>query len=301
MSDYELYHDESTVNGYWHGMLLVPCEVKSRLISYLRSARTNLNYPHKISFKKINRAGAKYELANAWLSIAIGFLRSEHKDLPYYYCSGERNQDGKCYQKLADTDLGVRFILFRERHNHEELLHYPDETSKVETSFRMGFKGGLHHLFNYSRPVRIVKLHFDGYLHQGRHIDQQRIIDRLTGLREYCSIASSEVLIDDRGSDPSRENSQDPDDCELLQLTDLLIGSFRSAFGYCSNDSQLQLAKYARTLVDRYMSGSGRMDQSRWNRAFCMSQCHLEDGAWHFETIDLEETTGISQPSLLGD
>ncbi len=24
--DYDLYHDESKEGGYWHGMLLVPCE-----------------------------------------------------------------------------------------------------------------------------------------------------------------------------------------------------------------------------------------------------------------------------------
>lgn len=299
MTGYELYHDESTKEGYWHGMLLVPIEKKEALINCLVTARTQVGYTHKISFKKINRAGAKYDLANAWLSIAVGFLRSSPKGLPYYYCTGEKNADGICYQKLDESASGVRFILFRERENHEDMLHYPDETSKIETSFRMGFKGGLHFLFSYSQPARITRLHFDGFQHHGRHMDKQRVVDRLTGLREYCCIESKDDLIDDRGSDPGKDGSQDFDDCQLLQLTDLLIGSFRSAFGYYSNESQWKLAKYARTLINRYIKGSSRMEQSRWNHAFCLSQCYLADEKWQFETIELLELQGVSQPKLL--
>jgi len=30
--DFELYHDESLVDGFWHGMLLVPIDAKQKLI-----------------------------------------------------------------------------------------------------------------------------------------------------------------------------------------------------------------------------------------------------------------------------
>jgi len=295
---YELYHDESARNGYWHGMMLVPVCQKEALVSYLEAARAEVGYPHKISFKKINRPGAKRDLAEAWLSIALGFMRSESKHIRYFYYTGARGEKEKAFQVLDNAAGGAKFIIFRERDNHENMLHYPDETSKVETSFRFGFKGGLHYLFSADNPVCVTGIHFDGYLHQGRHIDRQRVVDRLSGLRGYCGVSTQPDLIDDRASDPTAQDAQPYADCQLLQLTDLLIGSFRAAFGYYSNPSQWLLARYARTLIDKYRQGSLRMRKSRWNRAFCMSQCHLEEGAWRFETINLMEEEGVSQLPL---
>jgi len=296
---YELYHDESARSGYWHGMLLVPVSQKEAFVRYLVTARELVGYPYKISFKKINRPGAKRDLAEAWLSIALGFMRSESKHIRYYYYTGARGEREKAHQLLDDQASGVKFIIFRERDNHANMLQYPDETSKVETSFRFGFKGGLHYLFSEDNPVCVTKIHFDGYLHQGRHIDRQRVVARLSGLRSYCGVVDQPDLIDDRASDPDAEDAQPYADCQLLQMIDLLIGSFRAAFGYYSNPSQWLLARYARTLVDKYKQGLPRMRASRWNRAFCMSQCHLENGSWHFETISLMEDEGVTQLPLL--
>ena len=298
-SDYELYHDESAKEGYWHGMLLVPCERKKFLLDHLEAAREAVDYPHKISFKKINRPGKKYDLADAWLSLALGFMRSQTKSIKYYYFTGKKEGEAREYQLLDEQAVGVKFVLFRERESLADMLNYPDETSKVETSFRIGMKGGLHYLFSSRDPVRITRIHFDGYLHQGRHIDRQRVIDRLNGLRDYCEIAATPDLIDDRASDPRSTDAQDYADCQLLQLTDLLIGSFRAAFGFYSNETQWKLAKYAHTLIRKYAEGPARMRNSRWNHTFCMSQCYLEQGSWQFETIELLEKTQASQPSLL--
>ncbi|MFZ3070128.1 MAG: hypothetical protein WA110_03280 [Anaerolineaceae bacterium] len=66
-------------------MLLEPTAKKESLAEKLLAARNALDYPHEISFKKINRNGWKYELADAWLSIAIGYLRSDHKHRHYYF------------------------------------------------------------------------------------------------------------------------------------------------------------------------------------------------------------------------
>lgn len=298
--DYELYHDESNRGGYWHGMLLVPVHLKELCLEWLETARQIIGYPHKISFKKINRPGAKYRLANAWLSIAIGFLRTYAKNIHYYAYLGDDEQGKPIHRLMTDELVGARFILFRECDNHTKMQFYSDETSKVETSFRIGLKGGLHFLFSDDSPGNIERLHFDGFQHQGRHIDRERVITRLTGLRQYCTIHSGDDLIDDRSSDPSNENPQDYVDCQLLQLTDLLIGAYRSAFGYYSNDSQRSLARYAHTMIDRYSQGITRMHKSRWVNAFCLSQCYLQDGKWHFETIELHEKAATTQMSLLG-
>ena len=298
-SDYELYHDESMIKGYWHGMLLIPVDQKPRLIFYLETAREKVGYFYKISFKNIDSSGPKYELANAWLSIILGFMRSNTKFESYHYYTGERENRKRITNQLDSQACGAKFVLFRERDVHEKMMNYPDNTSKIETTFRMGFKGGLHFLFDPQTPVCVTRIHFDGFKHLGRHIDRQRVIDRLNGLRDYCEIATTPDLIDDRASDPRSTDAQDYADCQLLQLTDLLIGSFRAAFGFYSNETQWKLAKYAHTLIRKYAEGPARMRNSRWNHTFCMSQCYLEQGSWQFETIELLEKTQASQPSLL--
>jgi len=60
----------------------------------------------------------------------------------------------------------------------------------------MGLKGGLHLLFNNDDHVIIKSLHFDGHEHHsGRHIDVDRIVNRMDGIRDYCSF-------DEKSSDP---------------------------------------------------------------------------------------------------
>jgi hypothetical protein len=97
----------------------------------------------------------------------------------------------------------MKFILFRERDCHKELTGYNDHASKIETTFRFGVKGGLHFLGSHADPIRISKIHFDGHQHYYRHIDRDRIADRINGLREYCSFSKHPDLIDDSTAIPA--------------------------------------------------------------------------------------------------
>lgn len=297
-NDYELYHDESMIDGYWHGMLFIPADQKTRLLSYLETARNEIGYFHKISFKKINSAGQKYELANSWLSIILGFMRSDPKFEKYPYYSGKKENRSLYINYLDSEACGAKFVLFKDRDHHEKMVNYSDSTSKIETTFRIGFKGGLHFLFDPQNPICVTHIHFDGFEHLGRHIDRERVIGRIHGLRDYCEIDNSLDIIDDRSSDPNNSNAQNYEDCQLLQLTDLLIGSFRSGLGYSGNHYKNILGKYAKFLIERYMKGTARMHNSRWNHGFCMSQCYLENDQWHFEMIELSENTKVKQLAL---
>ena len=49
--DYELYHDESQVGAFWHGMLLVPQARKTLLLESLNRARSNTRYFDPIGIK----------------------------------------------------------------------------------------------------------------------------------------------------------------------------------------------------------------------------------------------------------
>jgi hypothetical protein len=283
--DYELYHDESQEGGYWHGMLLVPIPTKLQLTSLLQLARTNTNYHEPLSLKQVDDVGRVYNCADAWIQIGVAALMSRTKGEPHQLFIGKRTKGRKEYS-LFEGIIGAKFIVFRERDRHSTMVGHPDHASKIETTLRMGLKGGLHFLGSDNAPIRIAKMHFDGHQHYGRHLDRERIVERLTGLRAYCSLDSRDDLIDDRTGNHARKDPQEYDECQLLQLTDLLIGSFRTVLGQQTQEVHNTLAYPVKTLVTRYREGYARMLNSRWSGSICMSQCYLENRAWKFETIE---------------
>jgi len=287
--DYELYHDESKKLGYWHGILMVPVHTKSTLLEYLSATRVNTGYSHPLSIKKIRRSrGIIYDCAESWVQLGVVSLMSQRKGPPEPLFLGCRVEGRKQYVQFGQT-IGCKFILFREKDDHAKMIGHRDYGSKVETTFRMGLKGGLHFLGNEESPINIVRMHFDGHKHYHRHIDRDRIVDRLYGLRGYCSIAESDDLIDDRTGDHTRAGCQEYDDCQLLQLADLMVGCFRTVLIGGIQPVYAQLAAPVKAIVDRYREGYARMQNSRWRNSFCMSQCYLDSGHWRFETIDYQE------------
>jgi len=192
----------------------------------------------------------------------------------------------------------MKFILFRERDAHKSLTGFDDHASKIETTFRFGIKGGLHFLASDENPIRITKIHFDGHQHHQRHIDKDHIMERLGSLRKYCTISKSYDLIDDRQSDHKKRECQGYEDCQFLQLTDLLIGCFRTSLGYKTRPIHGELARPVENLVAKYHEGQARMKKSRWANSFVMSQCYLENGRWVFEGIQRNQDK-VQQPQML--
>jgi len=283
---YQLYHDESQVDGYWHGILLVPEETRSHLLELLREARRNTGYNHPVKLGKVRHTGKIYRCAVSWAIIGSAALASRFKSQPPRIWLGERDKRQWVYSSLSKV-IGCKFILFRERDAHSEMAGHPDHASKVETTFRMGVKGGGHLLGSDSCPIAISRMHFDGHEHHGRHLDRDRIVGRLSGLREYFSIDQRHDLIEDGSSDHTHNDRQAYDDCQLLQLADVLVGSFRVALRPSSSARHLHrnVARPVRTLALEYQKGPARMANSRWKDAFCMSECYLEDGRWRFAVL----------------
>jgi hypothetical protein len=273
--DYELYHDESKEGGFWHGMLLVPVDKKHKLMELLSQARENTNYSEPISIKRVKTQNRIYDCAFSLVQIGVASLRSRTKGQPYPIFLGKRYSGKKQYPPRFEGVTGAKFILFCERDNLERMSSHPDYGSKVETTFRMGLKGGLHLLGNPDEVIHIEKMHFDGHEHYARHLDRDRIVGRLVGLRSYCSISSSDDLIDDRAGNHKKNDCQEYDDCQLLQLTDLLIGCFRTVLGTATRPIHKELSYPVKSIVDRYQEGYARIQNSRWRNGFCMSQCYL--------------------------
>src|SRR5690606_232734 len=155
-----------------------------------------------------------------------------------------------------------------------EMEYYPDFTSKVETTLRMGLKGGIHYLGTDESPIHITKMHFHGWQHHKRNLDVNRIIGRMQDLRPYCSFDLTDQLIDDRSGNHKTPEGQtrDRDDCDLLQLADLMVTGSRCIMGLSSRIEHYEVAEPIKVqLIDKFKDGR-RMANSRWSGGFWMSQ-----------------------------
>jgi hypothetical protein len=182
-----------------------------------------------------------------------------------------------------DQAVGAKFILFYLPQGHDTLSDSLSSAEKVETTLRMAIKGGIHFLGSAEVPVHIVSIHVDGHEHYGRRMDCDRVVGRLNDLREYCSVAADSIW--DQSSDHTKEGCQPYDDCQFLQLTDLLVSGFRTALGEAKNAHQDKIAMPLRALASRWHEGKARMKNSRWHKGFCISQGQLVDEQWDFEEI----------------
>lgn len=294
--DYDLYHDESKENGYWHGMLLIPKSTRRYLLHLLDQPRKHLAFDGVQSFKAANPKNKhRFQCGRSWIQIGAGALMQEKKSEPYPgYASGRNIFDRESLRATAEYRtfeclVRAKFILFRERDSHLTMSDFifPDHSSKIETTLRMGLKGGLHLLGSDDKPMNVLSIHLDGHQHLGRNVNKARIVDRILGLRSYCTFID-DLIIDDRSSNHilPEAKRQDYDDCQLLQLTDLMIGAFRAVLS-ARKDSRIQLAKPVLKLVQDWKKGRARMSNSRWFQGYCLSECWLEERSWKFGEIEV--------------
>lgn len=281
---YDLYHDESKELGLWHGMLLVPRPARADLLHHLELVRINTRFTHPVTLKKLKDTGERFCCIRGWINIGVQSLIQNPKRQPIPVETGEQNKWAQfTYLKQP---IKARFILFRVRDGHQDMQKFSDDAAKVETTCRMGLKGGLHLFARGGESITLGSLHFDGYEHYHRHIDSNRILGRLIPtLREGIEIKRP-FVIDDRSSDHRLENAQEYDNCQLLQLTDLLVSGFRTVLGDAKNDVQRNVAAPLKELSAKFRCGPQRMRNSRWFGGFCISECWLANDEWQFGDIE---------------
>jgi len=176
---------------------------------------------------------------------------------------------------------------------------YKDYAAKVETTFKMALKGGVHFMADDSNPVNLTSLHFDGHDHHGREIDEVRVLERLGGLRAYFTLDRNIKSFSD-SSDPRKEPHQSYDACQFLQLSDLLVGACRTWIGGAKNLVQKELSQPIGELIDRWHKGSKRMNNSRWNKGIWISMATLENNRWQFSNYFLKDSLTDKQMKFNG-
>jgi hypothetical protein len=185
---------------------------------------------------------------------------------------------------VIDRIIGLRLIILRIRDGLSALNSYPDHAAKVETTFRMGLRWGLKRFSSNGHELRLCSLHFDGYQHYGRRLDLARIRERIGELPRGVSFPN-DLTLDDRSSDHRRTECQEYDDCQLLQLVDVLVGGFRTALGHATSEVHYQLCGPLAKLASDLRLGPARMRHSRWNNGFGIREAYIESNRWQFADI----------------
>ena len=295
--EYDVYHDESQENGYWHGILLVPVSSKSLLLDVLSEIRSNTKYDAPVGIKGLNKpSGKPYQTARSFVSFGACALVQRLKGETCGYVTGKIIHDSigkrEFEYKTIKKGIGIKFIVSRIIDHLKSLdsNDFQDHCKKMEVTFRHALKGGIHLLGNQENPIVVRSLHFDGWEQYGRHVSLDNIVLGLNNLRPYCSL-SKNIYLEDKTSDHRDNNSQSYEDCQLLQLTDLLIGSFRTILGECKNNIQKNIAIPMEQLVSRWNQGHARMKNSKWYKGFCISECFRENREWRFQQIEVTKNT----------
>lgn len=280
--DYDLFHDESRVTGRWHGMLLIPHNYKLEILRLLRLARAFSGYQGPIGFKNLNLRNARYHCALAWVSIAVAALRSRTGDINCPIFLGKVG-----HYELHPQCWGAKFILFREDANYAGANVNPDYGKCNEINDKLDCtKNGGHALGEPERFVIIKRLVFDSRKHFKRHLNRDSIILKLMGLKDHFCVSD---VFHDVPSNHSNLPFDYYSDCQFMQLTDLLIGCFRTALGLQISNIRHELALPAIDLIRTVRSGKEGLKISRWRDSLWVCQCHLQDGKWIFETLNFSE------------
>lgn len=174
-SQYDVYHDESLKDGFWHGILFVPRDSRKHLLTLLATIRQNTRHSHPLSLKKLSKTSGKlYKCTSCWLQVGVAALIQEFKRQSYSTPTGAH---GKWAAYLPFTKLiGARFVLFRVRGGLDSLSFCHDYAARVETTFRMAFKGGLTMFSREGDELCIRSFHFDGHEHYHRRLDLHRVL-----------------------------------------------------------------------------------------------------------------------------
>jgi hypothetical protein len=280
-TEYDVYHDESQIAGYWHGILFVPRTSRQYLLDLLADVRKNTGRTDPITLKQLDKAsGPFYRCVDCWLQIGVGAMLQRFKGKHYPVPTG---QSGRSSEFVPLTSIiGARFVLFRVVDGLKILTLCADHASRVETTFRMAFKGGLS-LFSTTHDKLCVRsLHFDGHRHYGRRLDLNRILRNMAS--EGFEIPD-DISLDDASSDHRQKDCQSYDDCQLLQLADILVSGFRTVLGESTQEAHRLACRPLAELAEKWNRGWRGFSNSRWHVGFCISEASIEDGCWEFRPI----------------
>ncbi len=228
--------------------------------------------------------GPRHRCVSCWLQVGVAALLQRFKGKPHFVPTGRTGLRSE-FAPLPQP-LGARFVLFRVGTPMAYLTLCANHVSRVEATFRIAFNGGVRLFSKQGDELCIRSLHFDGHEHYSRRLNLRRILRDMKTPAEGIEIPD-DVALDDAPSDHRKANCQAYDDCQLLQLTDILVSGFRTVLGESMSEAQRRVCAPLAVLAEKWNRGRKGFSNSRWYKGFCISEGRIENEVWQFRDITL--------------
>ena len=306
---YDIYHDESKEEAYWHGFYFVPRENRNYLLNLLYEARKNTSYFYQLHYKKIKsrvKPNSNKTIAiKSWTSIGVSSLQQQKSyEDPLKIYMGKLPRREPKYKILREL-IKCKFAVFKEKDKHKKMFFKYDNLRNIEITFKMALKGALHRLFNNERTITVGNIFIDNdeqYKGEyGRNINTADIIKRLQlEKREYVKFLDNSEIIPQKSDHLKIKNGQNPDDSHLLQLCDILIGGVRF-HSYCpeTNMAKFRISEQCKYLLEHDQENRARMKNSRYYNGFLLNEAWIDNDKWYFGQLNIEKHIKHEQLKLV--
>jgi len=293
---YNIYHDESKKDAFWHCFLFIPLESENELFNALKSAKKNTDFQGEMHFRKMDfTRQPSYGCSKSWLSILIASFQQKNGAMEPYWVGKQKYHSKEwerkeAFKKKFSKPLKVKIAIFRQDNHHQDMSGHFDKLSKIETTFRMGIQGATHYLFDESNPIEANKMIIDGENHyqmiHKRPIDKEKIVSKLK--------ANSRSFFTFTGNFEIRGESLSEKEKEFIDLADCFLGVFRAGIirpssEYCTNDNErkkYELCELIKQFFDDKLNrGTHRMRNSRFEKFGTFSSAKIENDNWKFSNI----------------
>lgn len=269
-----IYHDSAGNKDFLcHGFLIVPTWTQNTLLELLQWARSIYGYNSKLHFNELSgrRWGPRDKCAEAWTRLGIEALK--------------RKNISPLFRHPLNCRLGI--IFFNQRADVRLALYGGQSKEKyvrwTETVINIALKGALHLCYSNQEPVIVEGFYTDGTPYH-RNLSVSRILGRLGyETRSYVQISESATIVPII-SDHRKSTCTSPEDAQLLQLTDLLLGAALSCISgsHVEGSKKERLSRPVRYTLNKVKRGQA-FQYSGHFRSFSVSYATIKDGKWEFE------------------
>jgi len=277
-----IFHDESKdVNRcIWaHAIFFMPEGSYRNLLDKLWSIRWKYNCMDKkfhfadISGRKLCAADGSKAIKE-WIEIAVEALKTKNSIF---------NPPLECKLGIIFFDSSCNLSLYKGNKKEEKFLRY------FETLLRMILKCCAHTFYDENNRLEIKGIITDGKPWH-RPLNEMRILSRLMKeSRDYVDIAKN-AYIESIISDHKSNDCKDVEKAQLLQLTDLLLGSviFSCFRKIVYGRKREKIIRPVKCMLDKVKRGKNFRYSSHY-KTFVLSKARIEKGEWKFENVETTE------------
>ncbi len=293
---YDIYHDEYKEYGYWHCYIFIPRSKQNSLHELILESRSRIGFQDFIHFRSIGAKAktnhAKVRLIKSWSTILHYALQQQKLDA-CIYLGHDYSKPNYRYFKSSSEIIGARLVVFREKLSHSDMFNSMDAQQKVETTFRMGLKGGTHFLFR-NEFITIGNIFIDC----SEEIYEE-YYDDYNMLTRFQQESNDNVeFLEDSKIIPIPKTSYKHEDIisDFMQLADVAIGGIRTQ-KLCMRKfpARFEATKCFKEILKKKVEVKNRMIRSRFQNAFSLSDAWIENEEWFFENMHVDTYDCLQQ------